>query len=101
MGRPHAAKPAGAPQQDRETGALAGIVTAAVPATKPAARRSSGATGDHRMKGSPRSLWLTTANRIAGFWMGHATNALRQAQRAALKAAAKPPRAPRKPRRKG
>ena len=53
------------------------------------------------MKGSPRSLWLTTANRIAGFWMGHATNALRQAQRAALKAAAKPPRAPRKPRRKG
>ena len=53
------------------------------------------------MKGSPRSLWLTTANRIAGFWMGHATNALRQTQRAALKAAAKPPRPPRKPRRKG
>ena len=57
------------------------------------------------MKGSPRSLWLTTANRIAGFWMGYATNALRQAQRAALKAPrlsiAKPPPAPRKPRRKG
>ena len=56
------------------------------------------------MKGSPRSLWLTTANRIAGFWMGHAANAVRQAQRAALKAAqpsiGKPPRAPRKPRRK-
>ncbi len=39
------------------------------------------------MKGTPRSLWLSAANRVAGWWMGHAANALRQAQRAAVKAA--------------
>jgi hypothetical protein len=39
------------------------------------------------MKGSPRSLWLSTASRVAGWWMGYATNAWRQAQRAAARAA--------------
>jgi hypothetical protein len=52
------------------------------------------------MKGTPRSFWLSAVNRATGWWMGHAANAIRQAQRAALKSAAKPPR-PRKPRRKG
>ncbi|AWN47779.1 hypothetical protein DK419_16850 [Methylobacterium terrae] len=36
------------------------------------------------MKGSPYSLWLSAANRAAGFWMGHAANAVRRQQRAAL-----------------
>ena len=54
------------------------------------------------MKGSPRSLWLSAINRTTGWWMGHATNAIRQAQRAALKSATQPPKAPRarKPRKK-
>ncbi|MFH6783191.1 MULTISPECIES: hypothetical protein [Methylobacterium] len=36
------------------------------------------------MKGSPYSLWLSAANRAAGFWMGHAANAVRRQQRAAV-----------------
>lgn len=36
------------------------------------------------MKGTPQSLWLSAANRVAGFWMGHAANAIRRQQRAAL-----------------
>ncbi|KMO15928.1 hypothetical protein [Methylobacterium platani] len=38
------------------------------------------------MKGTPTSLWLSAANRAAGFWMGHAANAVRRQQRAALTA---------------
>jgi hypothetical protein len=41
------------------------------------------------MKGSPRSLFLSGANRVAGWWMGHAANAVRQAQAAWMSAAAK------------
>jgi hypothetical protein len=48
------------------------------------------------MKGSPYTLWLSAANRAAGFWMGHAANAVRRQQRAALtelgKAAAPKPK---------
>ena len=36
------------------------------------------------MKVTPLSLWLSTANRAAGWWMGHAANAMRRQQRAAL-----------------
>ncbi len=36
------------------------------------------------MKGTPRSLWLSAANRAAGWWMGHAANAIRRQQRAAI-----------------
>ncbi|GJD48060.1 hypothetical protein OPKNFCMD_0776 [Methylobacterium crusticola] len=46
------------------------------------------------MKGSPRSLWLSAANRAAGWWMGTAANLARRQQRAVLadmaKAAAGP-----------
>jgi hypothetical protein len=41
------------------------------------------------MKGSPRSLFLSSANRAMGWWMGHAANAVRQAQSAWMTAAAK------------
>jgi hypothetical protein len=41
------------------------------------------------MKGSPRSLFLSGANRAVGWWMGHAANAVRQAQAAWMSAAAK------------
>jgi hypothetical protein len=41
------------------------------------------------MKGSPRSLFLSGANRVAGWWMGHAANAVRRAQSAWLSAATK------------
>ncbi|MDP4023562.1 hypothetical protein Q8W71_13065 [Methylobacterium sp. NEAU 140] len=53
------------------------------------------------MKNPALSLWMSTANRAAGWWMGHATNAVRRQQRAALaemtRAAtgAKPKRKPR------
>jgi hypothetical protein len=30
------------------------------------------------MKGSPMSLWLSMANRTAGFWMGHAQSEMRR-----------------------
>jgi hypothetical protein len=47
------------------------------------------------MKGTPRSLWLSAANRVTGWWMGHAANAIRQAQSAAIKQALKPAKPPR------
>jgi hypothetical protein len=55
------------------------------------------------MKGTPRSRFLSAANRASGWWMGHAANAVRQAQSAWLSAATKaamPKRKPRKPARK-
>jgi hypothetical protein len=55
------------------------------------------------MKRTPRSLWLSAFSRATGWWMGHAANAMRQAQTAATKAALRGPKAPprpRKPRRK-
>ena len=56
------------------------------------------------MKGSPASLWLSAANRAAGFWMGHAANAVRRQQRAALtemsKAATVKPKAKRRPKKR-
>ena len=36
------------------------------------------------MKNPVLSLWLSSANRAAGWWMGHAANAVRRQQRAAL-----------------
>ncbi|WP_145142865.1 hypothetical protein [Roseomonas gilardii] len=46
------------------------------------------------MKGTPISLWLSAANRTAGWWQGHFANAWRQqsgkAMRAALSSATKP-----------
>ena len=42
------------------------------------------------MKGTPRSLFLSAANRAAGWWMGNAANAMRRGQAAAVKAIAKP-----------
>jgi len=50
------------------------------------------------MKGSPRSLVLSAASRATGWWMGHAANAVRQAQSAWLKAATKTAAPKRKPR---
>lgn len=41
------------------------------------------------MKGTPRSLFLSAANRAAGWWMGHAANAMRRGQAAWLAAATK------------
>ena len=38
------------------------------------------------MKGSPRSIMLTWANRAAGWWTSAAVNAAQQQQRVALKA---------------
>ncbi|SUE43121.1 Uncharacterised protein [Roseomonas gilardii subsp. rosea] len=47
------------------------------------------------MKGTPMSLWLSAANRTAGWWQGHFTNAWRQqsakAMRAAMSSAVAPP----------
>ncbi|WP_237214758.1 hypothetical protein [Falsiroseomonas oryziterrae] len=51
------------------------------------------------MKGSPRSLILSAANRATGWWMSHAANAVRQAQSAWLRAATKAAMPKRKPRR--
>ncbi|TNC13482.1 hypothetical protein FF100_11860 [Methylobacterium terricola] len=34
------------------------------------------------MTASPDRPWLSAANRAAGFWMGHAANAVRRQQRA-------------------
>ena len=49
------------------------------------------------MKGTPASLWMSAASRAAGWWMGHAANAVRLAQaRAVKKALAAPKRKPRK-----
>lgn len=36
------------------------------------------------MKNPALSLWLSSANRAAGWWMGHGANAIRRQQRAAL-----------------
>ncbi|GJE59133.1 hypothetical protein [Methylobacterium trifolii] len=36
------------------------------------------------MKNPALSLWMSSANRAAGWWMGHATAALRRQQKAAL-----------------
>ena len=36
------------------------------------------------MKGTPRSLWLSAANRAAGWWMAQATAAVKRQQRSAL-----------------
>ena len=53
------------------------------------------------MKGTPRSLFLSAASRAAGWWMGHAANAVRRGQAAAVAAAARAvsPKKPRKPKR--
>lgn len=53
------------------------------------------------MKGSPRSLWLSMANRVAGQWASAATAELKRQQRAVLSAslkAATGTKAKRKPR---
>ncbi len=42
------------------------------------------------MKGTPRSLWLSMANQVAGWWMGTAANAIRRQQRTMMAKAAKP-----------
>jgi hypothetical protein len=52
------------------------------------------------MKGTPRSLVLSAANRAAAWWMAHAANATRQAQSAWLKAATKPAKPKRSQRRR-
>lgn len=49
------------------------------------------------MKGSPRSVWLSWANRAAGAWTGAATAAVRRGQTAMLKAMTTPPKAKPKP----
>lgn len=38
------------------------------------------------MKGTPRSLWLSAANRAASWWTGAATAAMRRQQNAVLAA---------------
>jgi hypothetical protein len=38
------------------------------------------------MKGTPRSLWLSWANRVAGYWTSAMASALQRQQRATLKA---------------
>jgi hypothetical protein len=55
------------------------------------------------MKGSPRSLWLSLANRAAAHWAKAVTAELRRQQRAFLKslsAAGAPPREPKRRRRR-
>ncbi len=42
------------------------------------------------MKGTPASLWLSAANQAAGWWMGHAANAVRAQQRAMVNEMMKP-----------
>jgi hypothetical protein len=51
------------------------------------------------MKGTPRSLFLSAANRTTGWWLGHAANAMRRGQAAWLAAATKAATPQRKPRR--
>ena len=41
------------------------------------------------MKGSPRSLWLSAANRAAGYWTSAAVAVLQRQQRAMLAASVK------------
>ncbi|SFK20627.1 hypothetical protein [Falsiroseomonas stagni] len=55
------------------------------------------------MKGTPRSVMMSAASRAAGWWLGHATKAMTQGQKAWIAAVARAavPDAPkRKPRRK-
>lgn len=52
------------------------------------------------MKGTLRSLFLSAASRGAGWWLGHAANALRRGQAAWIAAAARAAAPRRKPRRK-
>jgi hypothetical protein len=52
------------------------------------------------MKGTPHSLFLSAANRAAGWWMGQAANALRRGQSAWMAAAAKAATPKRKPRKR-
>jgi hypothetical protein len=49
------------------------------------------------MKGTPRSLFLSAANRAKGWWWGHAANAMRRGQAAWLAAATKAAIPKRKP----
>jgi hypothetical protein len=55
------------------------------------------------MKGSPRSLWLSMANRSAnqaiGYWTGLFTAAAKRNQATMLTAMTKPPKAPSKAKR--
>jgi hypothetical protein len=71
------------------------------PHSRAAAAREPILPGDVQaaMKGTPRSLILSAANRAAGWWMGHAANAMRRGQAAWVAAATKaaaPKRRPRK-----
>lgn len=43
------------------------------------------------MKNPVMSFWLSSANQAAGWWMGHAANAVRAQQRAAVGELAKAP----------
>ncbi|NGM22401.1 hypothetical protein G3576_20460 [Roseomonas stagni] len=55
------------------------------------------------MKGTPRSMMMSAASRAAGWWMGHAANAMRRGQKAwiaAVARAAVPDAKPKRPRRK-
>lgn len=42
------------------------------------------------MRGTPRSIWLSWANRTAGWWIGTATTEARRQQRVVLNKIAKP-----------
>ena len=42
------------------------------------------------MRGTPRSIWLSWANRAAGWWMGTAMAEVRRQQRVALKKITRP-----------
>jgi hypothetical protein len=55
------------------------------------------------MKGTPRSVMMSAASRAAGWWMGHAVNAMKQGQKAWVATAARaavPDARPKKARRK-
>lgn len=52
------------------------------------------------MQGTPRSLFLSFANRATGWWLGHTANAMRRGQAAWLAAATKAPTSKRKPRKR-
>jgi hypothetical protein len=41
------------------------------------------------MRGTPRSLWLSMANRMVGTWTGFATAAIKRQQRALISKAVK------------
>ncbi|WP_448191040.1 hypothetical protein [Azospirillum sp. sgz301742] len=52
------------------------------------------------MKGSPRSVWLSWANRAAGIWTSAFTAAAKRNQAAVLKAMTSPPKPAKSKRRK-